>query len=122
MSREEAIMSGLTGAPPHLPREIAGWECHWQMRSAELEITGRRLDRRTASIGQALAGRILIRRTASGSDVETRLWILEDLAEHQRLRTRRGTAATLSELHDLLVDAGLPSELALSISEAASSL
>jgi hypothetical protein len=38
------------------------------------------------------------------------------------LRTRRGTAATLSELHDLLVDAGLPSELALSISEAASSL
>ncbi len=115
-------MTGITDAPAQLPREIAGWECLWETSPNRLELAARRIDRRAATIGQALAGRIIVRRDGVGWAVEARLWILEDPAEHQRLRVRRGHVSTPGDLHDFLVDAGLPRELAISIGEAATAL
>lgn len=115
-------MTGVTGAPPQLPNEIAGWVCDWQAAKSNLELVTHRTDRRGAAIGEALAGRIIVRRQQSGWEIEARLWVLEDIAEHQRLRVRRGSATTPGEIHDFLVDAGLPRELAISVAEAAASL
>ncbi len=115
-------MTGVMGAPPQLPNEIAGWACDWQAARSNLELVTHRSDRRGATLGEALAGRVIVCRQRSGWEIEARLWILEDIAEHQRLRVRRGSATTPGEIHDFLVDAGLPRELAISVAEAATSL
>ncbi len=95
-----------------LPNEIAGWTCQWQRWPDSIELAFRRKDRRAAALGESVAGRVVVARRGADWQVEARLWVLEDLAEHQRLRVRRGTARRAQELQERLVDSGVPTELA----------
>ncbi|MCS7051504.1 MAG: hypothetical protein NZL87_07805, partial [Thermomicrobium sp.] len=65
---------------------------------------------------------LVIRRAHDGWHTETRFWIVEDLAEHQRLRVRRGSAPTLAELRELLSEAGLPPDLVTTVVESTAAL
>ncbi len=102
----------MTTDAVQLPNEIAGWICQWQRWTDALELAFQRKDRRQAALGESVAGRVVVTRRGGAWQVEARLWVLEDLAEHQRLRVRRGTARTGQELQELLVDSGVPTELA----------
>jgi hypothetical protein len=111
-------MANTAAATAPQPHEIAGWICEWQHEPGRLELALRRQDRRSALVGEVLAGRIVLSRSAHGWSVEARLWVLEDLAEHQRLRVRRGSATTPDELRELLTEFGLPEEVAQRLTEA----
>ncbi|MCX7623182.1 MAG: hypothetical protein RMK01_09285 [Thermomicrobium sp.] len=105
------MAQAVEGVAP-LPSEIGEWSCEWQETPSALELAFRRKDRRSAAVGEVVAGRIVLARRDQGWAVEVRVWVLEDLAEHQRLRVRRGTASTVEELAELLTEFAVPAELA----------
>lgn len=99
-------------ASPPLPVEVMGWDCQWTIWGDRLELWARRQARRDTPLGSPLAGRILLQQCQDAWSIELRLWFLEDLAEHQRLRVRRALLPSIEELHDFLTDAGLSPALA----------
>ncbi len=90
------------------PTEIDGWECRWEESDQRLELWIRRRDRRSAAVGEPVAGRIEITREAVGWTIQARFWVLEDLAEHQRLRVRSRRARSLDEVREFLLDGRIP--------------